>query len=115
MTVPTPELGAAPKVSVHVVVDADTHLSIVHEPGSPLGGYLQVAGHGGYIALEIPDIAAARRMAELTLQLEHRIIDATVRRAGSLAARPPAKPIRHVDSLIRETLVGIHALRGDDA
>ncbi len=91
-----PSLASCPgaKVSIHVVVDGDSLLSVVHEPGTPMGGYLQVASDGAYLAIEVRDLRTARRLRDLSDQLLDRLIDADLRRRVAIEDHPSSRPTR---------------------
>ncbi len=87
-------LGPGAKVTMHVVVDADSWLSVAHKPGDPTSGYLQVASDGAYLALEVGDLRTAKRLRDLTAQLVDRLIDADLRRRIAIEDHPSSRPAR---------------------
>lgn len=84
------DLGPGSKVSVHVVVDGDSLLSVLHEPGTPVGGYLQIASDGAYVALEVRDLSTAKSLRDRAAQLVDSLIDADLRRRIAMDDHPSA-------------------------
>jgi hypothetical protein len=93
---PVPPVEQDHSVMVHVRIDRSTLLSLAHEPGAPMSAYLQVVGTDAYIALEVTDLAAARRLADLAVDLESRLLFADERLQQARADHPSAQPAPHL-------------------
>jgi hypothetical protein len=80
-----PAVGFDDEARVHVTVRVDRGvlLSVAHQPVAPTSGWLQIADTSVYVALEVTDLASARRLVELAEELERRLVDTVARELTS--------------------------------